>query len=726
MKINNSKYGFLLLVLIWTLSSNVVFAQKGKHKLADRYYSEQNYKDAGKIYDDILSKLPDNAVALRRSGFCHDRMGSLELAEDRFKNLSKLAACTSDDLLLYADILKKLKKYNQAVRVYKRYSELNPDENWVKPYFEDGNWTHKILRDSSRFDVLISKVNSEYSDFSPTFILDEVVFSSARPEGKSKKNSAEDFYLNLFQSTVLRDGSLKNAVIMENAANSKYHEGTSCYDAIDKKIYFTRNNFNGRKKAKAEDGNLNLAIYFGSYDQFTGMGEIREFKYNNPEYSVGHATISKDGKTLVFISDMPGGYGGTDLYMCKKTGLDWESPINLGPEINTPGDEMFPYIYSDHELYFSSDGHPGLGGLDNFIARWKNLSFIKVNNLGYPLNSAYDDFGFILFRDGKKGYISSDRPGGVGSDDIYEINIKPSAFITVTGKVLDIDTRLVIPNATILLKDSSNNEVMEVMANSGPDGRYEFEIAYNSSYNIIGVKNGYFQGSITLSTNSFSGYIDDADIELMNYDYAVEGRVLDISTNEPMPNAMVTLYRSDGEVLNSMRADRDGKYFFGLDMNSTYTLIAEKPGYSQQEIPVDTRGRQSTVIYTDFRLFKLERGTVIPLDNILWDYNSSAVNAGSKAELDKVLQYMQDYPTMMIELGSHTDSRGKNPYNKALSERRAASAVKYIVSKGVPKNRIVSKGYGEENLKNRCADGVDCSEDEHQVNRRTEFKILDI
>lgn len=718
--------GLLIIILFWIIGSNTAFAQKGKYKLANRYYTEMDYKSAGKIYDDILKDLPNDATSLRRSAFCHDRFGNIELAEERFFVLSKLAACTSEDLLDYADNLKKLKKYNQAVRVYQRYYELNPDANWVKPYFEYGNWTNKILRDSLKFDVRLSKINSKESDFSPTFILDKVVFSSARSEGKSKKNKDDENYLNLFEATILADGSLIDASIMENDANSKYHEGTACYDNVDQKIYFTRNNFDGKKKLKANDGNLNLALYYSTYDQFNGMGDIKEFKFNNPEYSVGHATISKDGQKMVFISDMPGGFGGTDLYVCTKEGLDWSEPINLGSDINTPGNEMFPFIYNDDELYFSSNGHPGLGGLDIFVAYWRNLKHPRINNLGYPLNSAYDDFGFILFRDGKKGYVSSDRPGGKGSDDIYEINIKPSAFITVSGRVIDKETRLSIPNATILLKDSASKEVQEVMANSGPDGRYEFDVAYNENYNIVGVKNGYFQGSINLTTRSSSGFIDDADIELLSYDYAAEGRVLDISTGEPLYNAMVTLYRSDGEVLNSMRTDRDGRYFFGLDENSTYSMIAEKPEYSEQKIPVDTRNRQSTVIYTDFRLLKLVKGTVVPLDNILWDYNSDRINTQSGAELDKVVKYMRDYPTMLVELSSHTDCRGKPDYNKKLSERRARSAVKYIVSKGIPSNRIVSKGYGESKLKNHCADGVDCSEEEHQENRRTEFKILEI
>ncbi len=725
-KFNILAKGIFLVLFFSLLGLNKMHAQHGKFKLANRYYSEMDFKKAGIIYDDILENSPDDAVSLRRSAFCHERFGDLEIAENRYKNLSKLAACTSKDLLNYAEVLKKLKKYNQTARVYQRYYELEPEAHWVKPYFEDGNWTKKILRDSAKFDIRISKINSEESDFSPTFVLDQVIFSSGRPEGKSKKATNEENYLNLFEASILADGSLINPVLMESKANSKYHEGTACYDNIDKKIYFTRNNYNGRKAGKAQNGNLNLALYFGSYDKMNGMGELEAFKYNNPEYSVGHPTISKDGQTLVFISDMPGGYGGTDLYMCKKDGLDWSEPINLGPEINTPENEMFPFIYNDNELYFSSNGHPGLGGLDIFIAHWKNLKHPKVSNVGYPLNSAYDDFGFILFRDGKKGYVSSNRPGGKGSDDIYEINIKPPSIIAVSGRVIDKETRQPIANATILLKDSANSEVRNVLANSGPDGRYDFEVAFNEKYTIVGVKTGYFEGIINLTTRSSSGFIEDADIELLHYDYASEGRVLDISTGEPLSNAMVTLYREDDEVLQSMRTDKQGRYFFGLDDNSTYTIVAEKQNYSSQKIPVDTRNRNSTVIYADFRLFKLAKGTIVPLENVLWDYNSAKVNAQSAKELDNVVQYMKDYPTMLVELSSHTDCRGTSEYNMKLSTRRANSAVKYIVSKGIPANRIISKGYGETQLKNRCADGVDCSEAEHQVNRRTEFKILEI
>lgn len=698
-------------------------AQKGKYKLAERYFVEYNYKSAVKVYEDILKKNSNDDLALRRLAICHERLGNLPKAEKRLAKLIDLKASTPEDLISYANVLKKRKKYEDAIIIYKRYSELRPDEEWVKDYYKDGNWTFKILRDSSQFVVRNSGINTKYKEFAPGFLGGDLVFSSSRPEGTSKKVSSGESYLNLFKATIMADGTLKSPSEL-GGANSKYHESNGTYDPIEKTLYFTRNNINDGKKGKSSSGKLNLAIFYASFENGE-LGKVRGFKYNDPEYSVGQTAITPDGQRIIFVSDMPGGYGGTDLYYCEKEALNWGEPINFGPEINTPGNEMAPFVFNEDLMYFASNGHPGLGGLDVFVMDFSKKEK-KAKNMGYPVNTAYDDFGFVLYEDAQNGFIASDRPGGKGQDDLYEISIKSPDIVKVTGRVIDAENQLPIQNATILLKDAGNVEVMQVVANTDVDGNFDFEINYNLNYTIIGVKNGYFQTELFLETSTYSGYIDDAVIELTKYDYASEGKVLDVETGLPIEGALVSLMDDAGNVIKDRVTEKDGRYFFGLYVGNEYILKAEKENYSNQDFTIDTRNRPSTVIYSDFRLFKLEAGTTVPLENILWDYNSAVVTSSSKVELNRVVEILNEYPTMTIELSSHTDSQGGAPYNLKLSNRRANSAGEYLISQGIDAKRIVSKGYGESKLKNHCADGVKCSDAEHQENRRTEFTILKI
>ncbi|NQX92665.1 MAG: OmpA family protein, partial [Flavobacteriales bacterium] len=316
--------------------------------------------------------------------------------------------------------------------------------------------------------------------------------------------------------------------------------------------------------------------------------------------------------------------------------------------------------------------------------------------------------------------------GGVGDDDIYEYVVRKAAVIRVAGLVVDADTKEPIANSTILLKDENNEKVLQVVANADEEGNYYFDVDYDKTYTIIGVKNGYFQKEIQLIANDRSGFIDASDIELTKYAYASEGKVLIAETNEPAEGAMVSLYDLQGNLVAQTVTLANGEYFFGLQPESEYNLVANKPPYPEQEIALDTRGRPATVIYSDFRLFMIEKGAVVRLDNIYYDYNKATLRPEAKRELDRLVKILKDNPTMTIELSSHTDARGSASYNMSLSRKRAKSAVDYLVSQGISKNRLVPKGYGESRLINRCTDNSKCTDEEHAKNRRTEFVILSI
>jgi peptidoglycan-associated lipoprotein len=290
--------------------------------------------------------------------------------------------------------------------------------------------------------------------------------------------------------------------------------------------------------------------------------------------------------------------------------------------------------------------------------------------------------------------------------------------------VLDKLSSLPIENAKISIKDLSGNLIE--MVSTDAKGKYSFESEIMDKYDVTAVKEGYLQNSISIEGNQVSRYLDDSDILLSPSDYGVGGRVLYAENDLPAEGAILKLFDENGVLVAEAVTGPDGKYSFGLESDHIYTLECIKFGYPDQEIELDTKTADATMFKSDFRLFKMEEGTVVRLDNIYYDYDKWEIRSDAAIELNKLVTIMEDNPSMTIELGSHTDSRGSPAYNSALSQKRAQAVVDYLTDKGVAKNRIKSKGYGESKILNKCVEGAECSEDDHQLNRRTEFKILKI
>ena len=369
------------------------------------------------------------------------------------------------------------------------------------------------------------------------------------------------------------------------------------------------------------------------------------FKYNNKEeYSVGHPAISPDGDILYFVSDMPGGVGETDIYYCvKNVDGTWETPQNAGTTINTSGKEMFPVIEKNGDLYFSSNGHPGMGGLDMFRSTGSKETWSEPENLKHPFNSPKDDFAILFTEEGKTGFFTSNRDGGEGADDIYSFKYTPPPVPTkltlqvTTWEKMENDTLAILTDeVNILYCESSNPKNKRKLTNMG-DGKYEVVISCDSKYEVSAISNKFF---------------------------AVPAQTIETHC----------------ETFN------------------------------------DT-------VFVKFVFERIVLNKEIVIENIYYDYNKANIKPEAAIELGKVISLLKENPAIIIELGSHTDSRGSDSYNLDLSQRRADAAVKYIVENGISQERITAKGYGETKLLNRCSNGVRCSEQEHQKNRRTEFKI---
>ncbi|MEO8088409.1 MAG: OmpA family protein, partial [Bacteroidota bacterium] len=473
------------------------------------------------------------------------------------------------------------------------------------------------------------------TNFCPTAYKDGIVFVSDRStESAPRKMYAWTGkpFLDLYFSKQDKTGSWSIPEALKGDVNGVYHDGPAAF-GNDSTMYFTRNNYVKRKTKKDDDDVVKLKIYQSNWTG-TGWSSLTEMPFNSDDYSTGHPALTKDGNTMYFVSDMPGGLGGTDLWMVSKANGKWGSPMNMGPQINTAYNEMFPSVYKDSLLYFSSQGHLNMGGLDVFYASKNGTGWNDPVNMGYPLNSSQDDFGMLMNDSANGGMISSNRANSL-QDNIYSFKINDLRF-TLRGIAVMKNTQAPLEDVVVELLNKTTGK-RESMT-TGPDGTFMFKLDHNSDFVVVGSKDNFFTNTETLTT---IGKTVSEDME-------------------------VTLK---------------------LEMEQ---IIINKP---------------------------------IVLENIYYDLDKSDIRPDAAAGLDKLVSIMKDNPGITIELSSHTDSRADDKYNMSLSQRRAESAVAYIIAQGVVNQRISAKGYGETKLINRCKNDVKCTEEEHQQNRRTEFKV---
>lgn len=699
--------------------------QKLKERMADRYAEVFDYPRMATIYEDIVASGKGDVNDLRRLAIAYRKMGEPAKAEATYTKMMATGAQTPDDVFAYAEQLRANGKYAEALEWYGTYAALRPDDFRAQAYTKDPNVFTRMMRDSASATIRTLPINSPQADLGVGVMEELLVFASARGEGVGGNRIYvwdDQPFLNMY-SALLKGETAEDPLVMRKELNTRYHDGTMSFDSVAKRVYFTRNNFYYGSLQKNDKGELNLGIYFsdvvtGEYGQ-PAWGNVVPFEHNDPQHNLGHPSISPDGKKLFFASDRPGGQGGTDIWYCENLGNQWGSPINLGASVNTPGNELFPYLHRDSTLYFASTGHAGLGGLDMFYARLAQSGPGKVFNMGYPMNTRSNDHGLIFIND-TTGFFVSDRPGGKGSDDIYGCTVRPPA-VYLAGIVIDRDTRLPIEGATLVMKDAQGEHIKGYKVESETGGKFTIEAPYKDQYVLVANKNGYFQKELTLHTNNDP--LEQIVVEMIKYDYAAEGVVYHGETNEPLPGATVVLVDGNDQVLETLVTDASGKYAFALKPEMDYRIKVDKEGFFKQSTRISTKGKASEVIRTDFKLFPLVVDQVVRLDNIFYDYNKANIRADAAVELDKLVNTLRDNPTVRIELSSHSDCRGKDSYNLSLSEKRAKSAVDYIISKGIPKANITSKGYGETMPTEPC-ECEKCTDDQHQKNRRTEFKVL--
>lgn len=701
---------------------------------ADRHFEQMAYARAIEGYQTATELGAVNEHVTKRLAECYMRLGQSDQAEKWYAMVVKFLNREPQEMYNYAEALKSNGKYVEAEEWMDRYLAATATEGSPRRSNING-FARNFLATPDRFIVRPAGINTAFSDFGAAWLgSDRVIFSSSRhvTTGIERRAAWNDQpFLDLFIADVTPNGDLTNARAMEGSVNTKLHEGPATASANGDVLWFTRNGYHNGRSQKSSSGITRLAIY-KAYAQGTSWGRVEQFLYNNSEISVGHPALSPDGKRLFFVSDMPGGYGGTDIYMCMDQGGQWGEPVNLGSIINTPYNESFPFIGADGTLYFSSNGHPGLGGMDILAAKYLGLDeFAPPMNLGAPVNGTRDDFGFIIDKANKRGFFSSNRAGGAGDDDIYafEMLAPLDQRYLVTGLVIDDDSGSPLIELEVKLLDKKGL----VLATTTTDarGEYTFPVEKGREYQLKAEMKGRYPGIQHLSTDKIEQQqILSRDIHLVaNAGIWLRGAIRHKDVPGFVEGVTVTVVNLSSFFSEGLVTGESGDFSMRLQSNEEFEVLLEKQGYYSMSIPVSTIGmREGIIDLNEMRDLSFEPmlvGSPAPFKHIRWAKDQTKLDPIARTELDGFAERMNVNPGVKAEIAVHSDSRDGEDAAK-MDQRRADAIVEYLVGKSVPRDRLVAKGYGISRLKNHCAPGVTCTEAEHAENRRVEFTIISI
>jgi outer membrane protein OmpA-like peptidoglycan-associated protein len=712
----------------------IAFAQTTAIKRGNKLFDNFSYGKAIQEFETIKNKTID---VNRKLATSYLRMGNATKAEDYFAKVANDTAATAADAYNYFYSLREAGKYNESETWIKVFNEKKFDDSRGVEYKASLGSFLKLNTSDGRFKIKNLAINSPQQDFGTAHFGKKIVISSTNRNIQSSLriwNGNEKNFLNLFEANRDSLNELSNLTECNKTVNKKYHEGPATYNANGTYMVFTRDNYEN----KSSDGIRKLQLFYAKFinNKWTKPAALN---LNNKEYSTGHATLSADGNTMYYASDMLGGKGGTDIYSTTRVNdSTWTTPKNMGSKINTEGNEMFPTIHKDDLLFFASNGHVGLGGLDVFVAQVKNNTVGALQNLGTPINGNKDDFAFLLDDDQKAGYFSSNRTDGKGDDDIYSFLLsKPFKFGKQIKGIAKDKTGAPLATTIVTLYNSKNEIVATKTTNA--DGTYLFDVENDDAYNLQGTKEKYFDGKNTANTKDKE--VVEANVILeKDPGFAIYCLITNKQTKQPVKDVKITLINKITGVEETIITPETGDFMRALEtakLNDKieYTLKLEASGYLTERFTykktLSKPGKYNLHEEMDLSMDKMEIGgdlaKMIDIKPIYFDVNKFNIRPDAAIELDKVIAVMAEYPNLEIELGSHTDCRAPIKYNETLSDKRAKASAAYIQAKITRPERMYGKGYGESKLKNGCAcEGKvksTCSDAEHQENRRTEFII---
>ncbi|OFX49592.1 MAG: hypothetical protein A2046_13455 [Bacteroidetes bacterium GWA2_30_7] len=613
------------------------------------------YSKAIPLYLDYFEHKNPKPNDVRDIANCYLMINDVKSAQSWLSRYNTFYIYSATEMLNYANTLKASGDYDEAMKQYVKFQEIFPakSENidkWLISCVDGKKWTKKPLN----YEVMnVEQLNSENCDYGLFPYKNGFLYSTDKKQNNSKYSSQEIFgwtgnpYLKIYTVSNLNESTVSANPEMVDNINTTYHNGSGVYDFENDVLYYTITKMKNKKslppnsdptnwtEKETEEQYVNRMEIYSAKLVNDKWVNITPFAYNNSDlYSVGHPALSPDGNILYFASSMPGGFGGSDIYYCLRLeDGTWDKPLNAGYMINTEGKEAFPVIDKTGKLYFSSDGQPGMGGLDIFECQGSADNWTVPENLKVPINSPKDDFSPYFNETGFTGYFSSNRDGGKGEDDIY-----------------------------------------------------------------------YFSKGLIIIGRTFA-------------------RIFDNSLT-PLENVNVEITNINNSDLTALVSDNNGMFSERAKCSNTYEFTARKKGYFMQSVLLETECRTGNdTIYVDLILDQILENKSYVLNNIYYDFDKWFIRPDAAKELDKLVSLLVENPEIDIELGSHTDSRGTDVYNQKLSQRRAESAVGYIISKNIDPDRITAKGYGESKPAVKCNF---CTDEEHQMNRRTEFTVTKI
>lgn len=638
----------LLYITIISVFSFNCYAQKAQLAAADRKYESFAYIDAIKTYERVAEKGYKSADMFQKLGNSYYFNGELDKAAKWYDELFAMAPDQEPEYLYrYAQSLKAVGQTDKANEMLEKFHQKAGNDKRANLYDKNKNYLDGIKMNSGRYKVEDAGINSKYSDYGSAFYLNKLVFTSAKDTGglmQRKHKWTNQHFTNLYVTDLGEDLTPGKVSKFSKNINSKFHESSAIFTKDGNTMYFTRNNFLDGKKGK--DGNeiTLIKIYKANFEKDKWVN-ITELPFDSDQYSTAHPALSPDEKVLYFVSDMPGTIGQSDIFKAKiNEDGSFGTPENLGTAINTEGKETFPFVTDENELYFASDGHPGLGGLDIFMSKMNSGgSFGEIQNLGDGANSPKDDFAYLIDTKSRRGFVTSNRGGGQGYDDIYKF----------------LETRR------------------------------------------------------------------------LKCEQELYGKVTDLTTSQILPDAKITLFDSEFNIVNTAVTDPSGNYTFAVECGKTYNVRAAKIDYTTKEQKItigrENNGKTNLPIALEKEACKVvigdDLGKCFGIKMIYFDLDKYNIRPEAALDLEKILDVLTQNPTMKLDIRSHTDSRASFEYNQVLSDNRAKSTINWLVKNGVDPSRLSGKGYGETQLVNQCTDDVKCTEEEHQLNRRSEFII---
>lgn len=736
------KMKIINLLFVVFIGTSITYGQSGRLKRADKYYVKLSYDNAARLYEKLVGSDEDTPAMKAKLADSYYQMGDYQNSEKYYRQTVYSDLANPDDFYAFAQVLKQNGKYDESDVWMEKFHQKKPSDSRGKAFASTPNYLSIIEKQDPWFSYRTVSINEKTSEFGGYFSPDNTKVYFLAPRNRKSDKAilwSSKTFLDLYSAEVGNNNQLSK-VKREKKANTKFHEGPLCFSPDKKYVYLTRSNIDKKKKNRKDSyGIRNLKIVRASLDANGKWSKEQELPFCSKDYSVGHPTISKDGKTLYFASDMPGGLGGSDLYQVEiKEDGSFGQPINLGHQINTEGHELFPWINEKGALFFSSDGWPGLGGLDIYACTASKSGFSRPTNLGRPVNSKNDDFAFTMKSDGKTGFYSSNREGGKGGDDIYFfVQLKELIFNkTIKGETKD-NKNEPLAEATVHLYNESGTLI--ATTTSDKDGHFTFEVEPEKTFSLNGKKEKYFEGKTSVNSDTPDTEIPATLILEKDPGISLYAIVTDKKTGHPLAGVkmiiadnitgkeFIYITKESGDLKRPLHDKK-------INDRVSYTVTLQKEGYFTKTVTYNTvfdkEGQYNVNAKLNLSLDPevKDLSQMVTLNPINFDLGKFNIRPDAAKELDKIVEVMNQYPNMVIELGAHTDCRGSAKTNEVLSDKRARASANYIKTKITNPDRIYGKGYGESRLLNDCeCEGKvvsPCTEEQHAANRRTEFKVV--